>query len=152
MEVTGALSAILASKGTHVWSIPPDGTVFEALQLMADRKVGALAVVDHGDVVGIFSERDYARKIILHGKSSKDTDVAEVMTQPVTAESGMSIDDCMRLMTGERARHVLVIDGGELTGIISLGDLVNWTIAAQRNAIGQLSSYISGSCSTEGAS
>jgi CBS domain-containing protein len=146
MEITGSLRSILAHKGPQVWTIPPTATVFEALQLMADRDVGALAVLDQGIVVGIFSERDYARKLILHGKSSKETDVSEVMTHPpVCVSPGDRVDECMRLMTNKRTRHVLVMDGGDLAGMVSIGDLVNWTISAQQEAIGQLSSYIAGS-------
>jgi CBS domain-containing protein len=146
MEIIGHLRLILSRKGPHVWTVPPDVTVFEALHLMADRDIGALAVVERGTVVGIFSERDYARKVILHGKSSKDTSVAEVMTFPaVTVSPEQRVDDCMRLMTNKRTRHVLVIDRGELAGMISIGDLVNWTISAQQEAIGQLSNYIAGS-------
>jgi CBS domain-containing protein len=146
MEINGHLRLILGRKGPHVWTIPPHATVFEALQLMADRDIGALAVMDRGAVVGIFSERDYARKIILHGKSSKDTEVSEVMTYPpVKVSPDQRIDDCMRLMTSQRTRHVLVIDRGDLAGMISIGDLVNWTISAQQEAIGQLSNYIAGS-------
>jgi CBS domain-containing protein len=146
MEITGTLRSILMFKGPQVWTIPPTATVYEALQLMADRDVGALAVVDRADVVGIFSERDYARKIILHGKSSKDTDVSEVMTfPPACVGPDERVDECMRLMTHQRTRHVLVLEGGELVGMISIGDLVNWTISAQQEAIGQLSSYIAGS-------
>jgi CBS domain-containing protein len=146
MEITGSLRSILSRKGGQVWTIAPAATVFEALQLMADRDVGALAVVDNGAVVGIFSERDYARKLILHGKSSKETDVSEVMTQPpVCVGPNERVDHCMRLMTNKRTRHVLVMNGEELAGMVSIGDLVNWTISAQQEAIGQLSSYISGS-------
>ncbi len=146
MEINGQLHSILAIKGPQVWTIQPDVTVFEALQLMANRDIGALAVVNHGAVVGIFSERDYARKVILHGKASKETSVAEVMTHPpVTVSANQRVDDCMRLMTNKRTRHVLVIEGDQLIGMISIGDLVNWTISAQQEAIGQLSKYIAGS-------
>lgn len=146
MEINGHLRSIIASKDPEVWTIPPHSSVFEALQLMADRDVGALAVLDRGLIVGIFSERDYARKLILHGKSSKDTEVAEVMTFPaITVSPDQRIDDCMRLMTTRRTRHVLVTDGAELVGMVSIGDLVNWTISAQQEAIGQLSNYIAGS-------
>jgi CBS domain-containing protein len=146
MEITGTLSSILHSKGGQVWTVPPTATVLEALQLMADRDIGALAVLDRGAVVGIFSERDYARKVILHGKSSKDTDVSEVMTHPpISVTPDQRIDDCMRMMTSKRTRHVLVMDGADLIGMISIGDLVNWTISAQKEAIGQLSHYIAGS-------
>lgn len=146
MEINGHLRAILSRKGSQVWTVPPNVTVFEALQLMADRDIGALAVVDHGAVVGIFSERDYARKVILHGKSSKETDVAEVMTHPpITVVPNQRVDDCMRMMTNKRTRHVLVMEGADLIGMVSIGDLVNWTISAQQEAIGQLSNYIAGS-------
>jgi CBS domain-containing protein len=146
MEINGHLSSILASKSHEVWTIPPHATVYEALQLMADHDIGALAVVDRGTVVGIFSERDYSRKLILHGKSSKDTEVAEVMTFPaITVSPDQRVDDCMRLMTTRRTRHVLVTDGPDLVGMVSIGDLVTWTISAQQEAIGQLSNYIAGS-------
>jgi CBS domain-containing protein len=146
MEVTGQLFSILERKNPHVWTIPPTATVFEALQLMAEHDIGALAVVADGTIAGIFSERDYARKIILHGKSSKDTHVSEVMTHPaITVSPTQPIGECMRLMTTTRTRHVLVVVEGRLTGMISIGDLVNWTISAQQEALGQLSSYIVGS-------
>jgi CBS domain-containing protein len=146
MEINGHLRLILGRKGPHVWTVPPTATVFEALRLMADRDIGALAVVDRGRVVGIFSERDYARKIILHGKSSKDTEVSEVMTFPaIEVSPDQRVEDCMRLMTSRRTRHVLVIDRGDLAGMVSIGDLVNWTISAQQETIGHLSQYIAGS-------
>ena len=146
MEINGNLCLILETKRPQIWTIPPYATVFEALQLMADHDIGALAVVDRDQIVGILSERDYARKVILHGKSSKETDVAEVMTHPpVTVSPNQRIDDCMRLMTNRRTRHVLVVEGEELIGLISIGDLVNWTISAQQETIGQLSNYIAGS-------
>jgi CBS domain-containing protein len=145
MEINGHLRAILEKKGPAVWNLPPTATVYQALQLMADRDVGALAVVDHAEVVGIFSERDYSRKLILHGKSSKDTKLSEVMTHPpVTVGPEHRVDDCMRLMTIRRTRHVIVMDGATLAGMISIGDLVNWTITAQQEAIGDLSNYIAG--------
>jgi CBS domain-containing protein len=146
MEINGHLRSIIAMKDSHVWTVPPHVTVFEALQLMADRDIGALAVMDHGLVVGIFSERDYARKVILHGKASKETDVAEVMTHPpITVSPDQRVEDCMRLMTNKRTRHVLVMEGADLVGMVSIGDVVNWIISAQQEAIGQLSNYIAGS-------
>jgi CBS domain-containing protein len=149
MEITGSLRSILARKGPEVWTIQPGATVFDALQLMADRDVGALAVVDGGAVAGIFSERDYARKVALLGKSSKETLIWEVMTSPpVCVGPDGRVDDCMRLMTDKRTRHVLVMAAGALAGMVSIGDLVNWTISAQQEAIGQLSSYISGDYSS----
>jgi CBS domain-containing protein len=145
MEINGHLRSILSRKGAQVWTIQPSATVFEALELMAAHDIGALAVVDGALVTGIFSERDYARKIILHGKSSKETHVSEVMTHAITVSPDQRIEDCMRLMTHERTRHVIVMDGTRLAGMVSIGDLVNWTISAQQEAIGQLSSYIAGS-------
>jgi CBS domain-containing protein len=143
MELSGQVRSVLARKGPGVWLISPDATVFEAVQLMADRDIGALPVVQSGQIVGIFSERDYARKIILQGKSSKQTPVSEVMTQPpVMVGPEETVDECMRLMTRHRTRHILVIEQGGVLGVVSIGDLVNWIISAQAETIGHLSSYI----------
>lgn len=146
MEFTGTVRSVLAHKGCAVSSISPDATVFQAVARMAEEDIGALAVTDGRRLVGIFSERDYARKVILLGRSSKDTMVWEAMTQPpgcVTPD--VSVEDCMRLMITQRNRHLLVLDHGELAGIVSIGDLVNWIISAQAEQIDQLTHYIVGS-------
>jgi CBS domain-containing protein len=146
MELGDKVRSVLERKGSVVWSISPQASVFEAVQLMAEKDIGALAVLEGRRVVGIFSERDYARKIILEGKSSKHTSVHEVMTHPViSVDPEDTVDECMHLMTDHRVRHLPVISGGELAGMVSIGDLVNWIISAQAETIGHLHSYIAGS-------
>jgi CBS domain-containing protein len=136
---------VLEKKGSHIWSVPPDASVFEAIALMAEKGVGALLVIADSQLVGIISERDYARKVILKGKSSAATKVAEIMTSPVvTARLNMTVDECLRIMTQNRIRHLPVQDGEKLVGVISIGDLVKSIIAAQAQTIDQLTNYISG--------
>jgi signal-transduction protein with cAMP-binding, CBS, and nucleotidyltransferase domain len=136
---------ILGTKGGGVWSIGPQRTAYEALQLMAEKDVGALLVMDHDEVVGVFSERDYARKVILKGKSSKSTFVAELMSTPVFyIEPDKTIEDCMALMTAKRMRHLPVIEKGALLGLVSIGDVVNALITAQKVTIRDLENYITG--------
>jgi CBS domain-containing protein len=145
MEIAGLVSAILAHKGSAVWSIAPDATVFDAIQLMADKNVGALPVVENGRLAGIISERDYTRKVILKGKSSKETPVKDIMTQElVTVDSGDSITVCMRLMTDKRIRHLPVMEGSKMVGLVSIGDLVRRIISAQTATIDNLEKYITG--------
>jgi CBS domain-containing protein len=145
MEIDVEVSALLQSKGTQVYSVTPETKVFDAIQMMADKNVGALVVLSEGKVVGIFSERDYTRKVVLHGKSSKDTKVQELLSTPViSANPGSSVEECMRLMTTYRVRHLPILEGEKLVGVISIGDLVNWTISAQSTAIHQLQNYIAG--------
>jgi CBS domain-containing protein len=136
---------ILQSKGTDVWSVAPDTTVFDALSLMAEKNIGALPVLDGTTLAGIFSERDYARKVILKGKSSKEMRVREIMSAPVISVApATSIEECMRVMTGNHFRHLPVVGEGTLKGIISLGDVVKEIIAEQRSTIDHLSGYITG--------
>ena len=146
MEVFDGVSAILRQKGARVWSIEPTATVYEALEKMSDEGVGALIVMEGGRVVGLLSERDYARKIILKGRSSKETKVEEIMiSRPLTISPGCSVDEAMRIMTEHRVRHLPVIDGaGGVSGIVSIGDLVKWIITSHEKTIEQLESYISG--------
>jgi CBS domain-containing protein len=145
MEVTGTVNSILARKGSDVWSISPDATVFEAIQLMAEKNVGALPVVQNGQLLGIISERDYTRKVILQGKSSKETPVKDIMTQRlVTADPDDRVSECMQRMTENRVRHLPVLEGNKLVGILSIGDLLAWLIAAQRNALDNLERYVTG--------
>ena len=145
MEIAGSVGSILAHKGSAVWSIAPNSMVFEAIQLMADKNVGALPVVDDGQLVGMISERDYTRKVILKGKSSKDTPVREIMTQePVSVNAADSVSDCLRVMTDSRIRHLPVMEGRKLVGLVSIGDLVKWTISAQTATIDALEKYITG--------
>jgi signal-transduction protein with cAMP-binding, CBS, and nucleotidyltransferase domain len=136
---------ILGTKGGRVWSIGPRATAYEALQLMADKDVGALLVIDGESIVGVFSERDYARKVILKGKSSKSTFVAELMSTPVFyIEPDKTIEDCMALMTAKRMRHLPVLDNGALIGMVSIGDVVNALITEQKITIRDLENYITG--------
>jgi CBS domain-containing protein len=134
---------ILDNKGYQVYSISPQATVFEALKLMGEKEVGALAVVEDGRLEGIISERDYARKVILKGRTSRDTLVREIMTTNVfTAHLYQTVEECMAVMTERRIRHLPVMAGGRLTGMISIGDLVKAIIAEQQFMIKQLETYI----------
>jgi CBS domain-containing protein len=134
---------ILSEKGSDIWSTSPGATVYEALQLMAEKDVGALPVVDHGKLVGIFSERDYARKVILLGKTSKKTFVREIMTPHVVyATPDMTSEQGLTLMTAKHIRHLPVIEGEEMTGMVSIGDLVRSIISEQKEMISQLEQYI----------
>jgi len=145
MEVIGTISAVLKHKGSAVWSISPEATVFEAIQAMADRNVGALLVTEDTRLVGIISERDYTRKVALLGRSSKETRVREIITSPVIdVNPGHTVQECMRLMTEHRVRHLPVLEGDQIVGVVSIGDLVNWTISAQSAALSQLHNYITG--------
>lgn len=145
MTIVGTVSAVLNHKGSRVWSIEPDATVFDAIEMMASRNVGALPVMDRSRLVGIVSERDYTRKVALKGKSSKQTLVNEIMFSPVIPVTpDDTVEDCLRLMTENRVRHLPVIDGVTVVGIVSIGDLVNWTISAQTATICHLESYIAG--------
>jgi CBS domain-containing protein len=139
------VDAILKFKGSRVWSVPGEATVFEAIQLMAARNIGALVVLHGTRLEGIFTERDYTRKIALHGKSSKDTLVSDVISHEIcVATPESTVDECMRLMTANRVRHLPVLRDDVLVGLVSIGDLVNWIINAQSVEIDQLHHYISG--------
>ena len=138
-------SDILKDKGQAIWSVKPTDTVLEALGVMAKRDVGAVLVLDVDKLVGIFSERDYARKVVLAGRSSMESRVAEVMTpQVVCVSPDRSIDECMALMTNRRLRHLPVVDHKRVIGVVSIGDLVKATIDDQQFTITQLQSYIAG--------
>ena len=138
------VARLLQAKGQEVWSVQPDHSVFEALELMARKNCGALLVLDPGGALaGIFSERDYARKVILVGKASKDTPVGDIMSsEVVTVAPGQSVQDCMALMTDKRVRHLPVVEEGEIVGIISIGDVVKAVISEQEFVIEQLEKYI----------
>src|SRR6266481_3018367 len=145
MESNGTISAILKHKSQNLWSVAPEDTVFDAIQLMADKNVGALLVMKGGKLVGVISERDYTRKVALKGRSSKETPVGDILSSDiVSATPHSTIEDCMRLMTVHRVRHLPVLDGEMVQGIVSIGDLVNWIITAQTLTINQLESYITG--------
>lgn len=134
---------LLSVKGGQIYTIRPDAKVYEALELMADKDIGALVVTEGSRLVGVISERDYARKVRLHGKWSHDVPVREIMTDDVvTVDPSRTVEDCMALVTEHRIRHLPVTDGGRLIGIISIGDLVKEVIAEQQETIKQLESYI----------
>jgi CBS domain-containing protein len=139
------VKSLLDQKGSTVWSISPDATVYEAIEEMASRSVGALVVMRDGRMEGVISERDYARKVILKNKQSHETRVREIMTSPaVFVEPEYSVSDCMRLMTANRVRHLPVLERGRVVGVLSIGDLVNWIIGSHEQTIQQLQSYITG--------
>jgi CBS domain-containing protein len=140
------VAQILGTKADRtVYTIAPTVSVYEAVRLMADRNIGALVVVERGQVVGIVSERDYARKVVLMARASKDTPLSEIMSSPVMyVQPDQTSEECMALMTENRLRHLPVMDGGRLIGLVSIGDLVKATIAEQRFIIDQLEHYISG--------
>lgn len=134
-----------AGAGTSVWSTSSASSVYEALEVMAANNIGALVVIDDGRLVGIMSERDYARKVILRDRASRDTTVGDIMTSdPVTVSSSTSVTECMQLMTDNRFRHLPVVDDGDLVGVISIGDVVRAVIDEQRYLIQQLEGYITG--------
>lgn len=137
---------LLQAKGSRVWTVAPDASMLDALRIMADRNIGALVVVERGEVVGIVSERDYARKIVLHGKTSRDTPVREIMTSAVVfVRPTQTIQDCMAQMTERHIRHLPVLEDGKLVGLISIGDVVKAIIAQQEFMIAQLEQYITSS-------
>ncbi len=136
---------ILRYKTTDVWTISPDDTVYRALEVMAEKNVGALPVMKDGELVGIFSERDYARKCILTGRHSEETPVRDLMSSPVvTVDPDFDIDDCLAMMTNRQFRHLPVLTEGRLIGIVSIGDIGKWIISEQRSEIRDLEGYIRG--------
>lgn len=145
MKISHPISTLLHHKSGSVWNIAPEATVFEAIKLMAEKNIGALLVVSSGRLAGIITERDYTRKIALLGKSSKQTQVWEIMPkQTVTVTPADSVEHCMKLMTENRVRHLPVLESASIVGVISIGDLVNWIISTQNAAIEQLEQYIAG--------
>jgi CBS domain-containing protein len=145
VKLNDPVALILKRKGSQVYSITPHATVYEALEQLAEKNVGALLVMDGPDLVGILSERDYVRKVILKGFTSKELKVSEIMSSPaVTVSPHASIDECMQRMTDKRCRHLPIVEEGEVVGMISIGDLVNWIITTQDFTIHQLEDYISG--------
>jgi len=145
MRVFDPISLVLRKKGNDIWSVPSDTTVYSAVKVMADKDVGALLVMDGNQFVGMISERDYARKIILMGRSSKDTLVSEILTEPlITIRPECSVDEAMRLITTNRIRHLPVVCDNIVQGVISIGDLVQWIAFAQDQTIEVLEHYIEG--------
>jgi CBS domain-containing protein len=145
MKSSGTVSALLHHKGSDLWSVSPETTVFEAIKLMADKNIGALLVISGEKLVGVFSERDYTRKVILQGKTSKETRVREIVSRE-TISVGLehSVEECMKLMTEHRVRHLPVVEEDKVVGLVSIGDLVNWIISTQSAQIDQMAQYISG--------
>lgn len=145
MELHDPVECILRHKGSQVHTIAPDVTVYEALETLAEKDIGALIVMRGTELVGILSERDYARKVFILGRSSKETLVHEIMSAPaITVTPKTTVDQCMHRMTNERCRHLPVIEGERVVGLVSIGDLVNWIMSAQDFTIHQLEDYITG--------
>lgn len=146
MGLTDTVRAVLDHKGIGVCAVSPETPVYEALEIMADKDIGAVLVMEDADLCGVFSERDYARKVILQGKASRETPVSEIMTSPpVVTTLEQSVDDCLRLMTDHRIRHLPVVSQEAVIGVLSIGDLVNWIIRRQEEEIHHLHHYITGS-------
>jgi CBS domain-containing protein len=145
MEIATSARTLLEHKGRDIWTISPEATVFEAIRCMAEKNIGALPVVESGRLVGILSERDYMSKVAIKGRSSKETAVRDIMVRDVvTVHPGQTVSECMSLVTERRVRHLPVVEDGALLGMVSIGDLVRWTIATQRVTIEQLEKYIAG--------
>jgi CBS domain-containing protein len=145
MEITTPVGSILDRKGRNLWSIAAKATVYEAIALMAEKNVGALPVMDGPTMLGMISERDYTRKVILHGRVSRETPVADIMTRDViTVVPGDSVEDCLEIMTKNHVRHLPVIEDSRMVGLVSIGDLVNWIILAQSSKIDDLQRFVTG--------
>jgi len=145
MDLVGTVRSILHQKGRDVWSVPPEATVYNALEMMSDKGAGALLVIGEGKLLGVISERDYARKRILQGRMSKQTPVSEIMVSPaIVATLESTVEECMRLMTTHRIRHLPIVDHDQVVGLVSIGDLVKWIISAQEETINRLQDYITG--------
>lgn len=145
MEIHGTVYDILHNKSGETWITRPEDSVYDAIRQMGEKNIGALVVMEAGQVIGVLSERDYSRKIVLQGRTSRDTRVGEIIFRPaITVGSADGIETCMQLMTEHRVKHLPVVDNGELVGLVSIGDLVSWVMSSQRHTIQQLQGYISG--------
>ncbi len=146
IELHDTVKSVLNRKGHALWSISPEASVFDAISSMSEKHIGALVVLSAGQLVGVITERDYARKVILMGRQSRETRVREIMSAPVLyVTPDQTIGECMHLMTSRQIRHLPVLDADRVTGIVSIGDLVNWIITAQDDTIRHLHNYIAGS-------
>jgi CBS domain-containing protein len=146
MNLVDIVRSVLKQKGQNIWSVSPEAWVYDAIEMMAEKHVAALLVISEGKLLGIISERDYARKVILQGKSSRQTRVKEIMTSPVIfVLPEHTVEDCMRIMTNNRIRHLPVVENEKVSGVVSIGDLVKWIISAHEETINQLQHYITGS-------
>ena len=144
IKMSGTVGSVLKRKGSEVWFVTPDQNVYEAIERMADKAVGALLVILDGKLVGIISERDYARKVILKGRSSRTALVKEIMTSPVIfVTPDQAVDECMGIMTRNRIRHLPIMENERVLGVVSIGDLVKWVVSEQEETIEHLQNYIS---------
>lgn len=144
-EMTTTIGAVLRQKAGSVLSVPPDASVYQAIEVMAEKGVGALLIMERGELLGIVSERDYARKVVLQGHSSKDTPVTAIMSSPVvTVTRQHTVGECLRIITDKHFRHLVVVEHGSVVGVVSIGDLVNCVITEQEQTIKHLHAYISG--------
>jgi CBS domain-containing protein len=146
MNLGDTIGMVLKEKTRDIWSLGPEASVYDAVEMMANKGVGALLVISDSKLVGVISERDYARKVILQERSSRQTRVKEIMTSPViVVRRDNTVEDCMRLMTENRFRHLPVVENQKVLGVVSIGDLVKWMVSAQTETIDQLQHYIAGS-------